>query len=357
MVSPGTRFVEQPSRPARTITRSSIRWLCVLLVGMSARPAAGHTQTGFQIGEQDRVRLAEARRLADRLGERLWPGWGRTPFPVLLVGDSTEVLVGHSRPTGDFVRLADDPALGGEVRARPRRFSPTLLATFPAVGGIPTVVVGSAGATGKSSTAWVLTLLHEHFHQWQYSQPDYYPGVSRLDLAQGDTTGQWMLDYPFPYDSAPVQRAMRSLAAALARALEAQPNDRRVALGNAVAARDTLRSRLTDADYRYLEFQLWQEGTARFIEYAAARAAAGAGQPSAAFRMLPDYESYDTAAERARRTLQRELEQLDLPRQRRIAFYPVGAAVAMVLDRTRPDWKRAYGRRPFALAALLSADP
>ena len=334
--------------------RSSIRGLCVLLLVMAAGPAAARAQTGFQVAEQDRVRIAEARRLAGRLGEQLWPGWGQTPFPVLLVGDSAEVLVGHSRPTEDFVRIGDDPALGGEVRARPRRFSPSLLATFPAVGGIPTVVVGSAGATGKSSTAWVLTLLHEHFHQWQYSQLDYYPGVSRLDLARGDTTGQWMLDYPFPYDSAPVQRAMRSLASALGRALEARPKDQADALTNAVAARDTLRSRLTDADYRYLEFQLWQEGAARFIEYAAARAAGGAGEPSAEFRSLPDYEPYGKAAERAREMLRRELEQLDLARQRRVAFYPVGAAVAMVLDRSRPDWKQTYARRPFALAALLS---
>ncbi|HJR51975.1 MAG TPA: hypothetical protein VJ794_12760, partial [Gemmatimonadales bacterium] len=143
--------------------------------------------------------------------------------------------------------------------------------------------------------------------------------------------------------------------AALARALEARPKDRADALGNAVAARDTLRSRLTAADYRYFEFQLWQEGTARFIEYAAARAAAGAGEPPGAFRALPDYEPYGRAAERAREMLRRELEQLDLARQRRVAFYPVGAAVAMLLDRSRPDWKRAYARRPFTLAALLSA--
>jgi hypothetical protein len=55
--------------------------------------------------------------------------------------------------------------------------------------------------------------------------------------------------------------------------------------------------------------------------------------------------------------LRRELDQLDLARQRRVAFYPVGAAVALLLDRTRPHWKQAYARRPFALAALLSADP
>jgi hypothetical protein len=219
---------------------------------------------------------------------------------------------------------------------------------------MPTIVIGSAERTGKSSTAWVLTALHEHFHQWQYSQPGYYAGVSRLDLARGDTTGQWMLDYPFPYDSAPVQRAMHNLAASLIRALEASPDARAKAFTDAIAARDTLRSSLSDADYRYFEFQLWQEGVARFMEYAAARAAADLGEPSAEFQSLPDYEPYGRAADGATDELSRELERLDLGRDRRVAFYPIGAAMALLLDTTRGDWKQAYVRRPFALAALLS---
>jgi hypothetical protein len=335
--------------------RSSICGLGVLLLGAAAAPATGHTQTGLQLRQEDRVRVAEAWRLADQVGDQVWSGWKHTAFQVLLVGDSAEFLVGHQHPAEGFARLGYDPALGSQVWTRPRRFSPTLLATFPAVSGVPTVVIGSAEATGKASTAWVLTLLHEHFHQWQYSQPYYYAGVSRLDLAQGDTTGQWMLDYAFPYDSAPVQRAMRNLATALARSLEAQPGARVEAVKNVIDARDTLRSRLTAADYRYFEFQLWQEGVARFIEYAAARAAAGGGQPAAEFRSLPDYEPYNRATDRALRSLRRELEQLDLARQRRVAFYPVGAAMALILEKTRPDWKRVYAQRPFALAALLSA--
>jgi hypothetical protein len=301
------------------------------------------------------VRLAEAMRLAAEVRDDLWPGWERTPLRVLLVTGAAEFLVANSRPNADFARLGYDTLLKHEVWTRPRRFSPTLLATFPAVSGIPTIVIGSAEHTGKSSTAWVLTLLHEHFHQWQYSQPGYYAGVAGLDLAHGDTTGHWMLDYAFPYDSAPVQRAVRRLAASLGQALDAPPSAKAKALAATVGARETLRGCLTAADYRYFEFQLWQEGVARFLEYAAARAAAESGEPSAAFRSLSDYEPYGGAAARARRGVLKELEQLALGRQRRVAFYSLGAAMALILEETRSDWKRAYADRPFALAALLSA--
>jgi hypothetical protein len=332
------------------------RYVCglvLLLLGTATVPTPGYAQTG--VPPRDRVRLAEAMRLADKLGDDIWPGWRHTPFPVLLVTDSVEFLIGHTAPSADFTRRGYDSLLAREVWTRPRQFPPTLLATFPAVGGKPTIVIGSAERTGKSSTAWVLTLLHEHFHQWQSTRPGYYAGVTGLDLAHGDSTGQWMLDYAFPYDSAPVQQAVRGLAVALGRALDAAPGDRSSALKTVVSARDRLRGLLTAADYRYFEFQLWQEGVARFIEYAAARAAAAeSGRPAAAFEGLADYEPYSAAAAEARRSLRRELEQLALGRQRRIAFYPIGAATALLLEETLPDWKSAYGARPFELAALLS---
>jgi hypothetical protein len=315
--------------------------LRVALIWAAVLPAVGYSQTAPQMRLADRVRLAETIHLADRLCDRVWPGWGRTPLQLLLVTDSAEFLVGSHGATPEFAPLGTDALLGQEVWTRPRRFPPTLLATFPAVAGKPTIVIGSAERTGKSSTEWVLTVLHEHFHQWQYSQPDYYPGVARLDLARGDTTGQWMLHYPFPYDSAPVRLAMRHLAKSLRRAMDAPAASRAERLQAVIRARDTLRSILSTADYRYFEFQLWQEGVARFVEYAMARAAAA---------------SYDRAAEGVLSGIRRELDRLELEAQRRVAFYPIGAAMALLLEQSRPDWKRDYLRRPFALAVLLSSD-
>ena len=303
----------------------------------------------------DRIRVAEARRLAATLGVRLWPGLNRTPLAILLVTDSTEYLFGHPRPSPDFTMIGADSVTGLEIRARSRVYAPTLLATFPAVGGLPTIVVGTAQHTGKSSSDWVLTLLHEHFHQWQYSLPDYYKKVGLLGLSGGDSTGMWMLNYPFPYDSAPVQNATREWARTLSAALDA-PKERRLrALKMVRSAWRELAGKLTGAELRYLEFQLWQEGVARFIEYEAARLAAKGAEPAAEFRTLPDYQPYDRIVTRHERFLRRELGTLDIAKDRRVSFYPLGAALAQVLDNSGPEWRRGYVAEPLTMTGLLSS--
>jgi hypothetical protein len=330
------------------------RRAAVLLTVSVTLPCLAQGQQPSPMPESDRVRLAEAFRLAEVVRPVVWPGWERTPMAVLLVAGGAEYLVGHARPTSDFVVLGRDSLLGREVYTRPARHPPTLLATFPAVAGVATIVVGSAERTGKSSAEWVLTLLHEHFHQWQSSRPDYYTRADALGLARGDTTGQWMLDYRFPYDAAPVDTVIGALAASLGRALDASPAGVSAAIRSLLRDRESLRRVLSPGDDRYLEFQLWQEGVPRYVELASAEAAASAGTPIPAFRRLPDYESYGVVAARLSADLRRKLTGLSLGRDRRVAFYPLGAALALLLDRTDRGWKRTYGERLFAIWPLLS---
>jgi hypothetical protein len=317
--------------------------LCVIAA------TAVHAQTAPQgISDTDRIRLAEARRLIAAVQDSVWPGWSSAPSALLLVTPDREFLLWHARPSADFERIGRDSLLGSDVYVRPRRFSPTLLATFPAVGGVPTIVIGTAERTGRRSTQWVLTIAHEHFHQWQNSHPDYYARVAALDLAGGDSTGMWMLNYPFPYATAAVSGAFDAVAGTLRAALRdsAATNTR----GHAAAiadARQRLRTALAAPDQRYLDFQLWQEGIARYTEYAVARFAAARFRPSAAFAALPDAEAFGIAADRLWREIV-ETESVSLGNQR-VAFYPVGAALGLWLDRTDPAWRRRYFERMLSL--------
>lgn len=315
------------------------------------RPAA-------TLAEADRIRLAESFRLAAALQDSIWPGWSNAPFAVLLITPEHEFLVRHPAPTPDFERLGRDSLLDSEIWVRPRVFPPNLLATFPAVGGTPTVVIGQPELTGKSSTLWVLTVLHEHFHQLQTSHPEYYRRVEALDLARGDQTGMWMLNYSFPYDSAAVQERFRALARSLARAVEAvgSPEFPNAVVGYRGAEQD-LYAVLPESDSRYLRFQLWQEGVARYTEAQVAQLAARAYTPTPAFRDLPDFTPFSAAADSIRRGILRGLQELELGKAKRVAFYPVGAAISMLLDAAAPQWKRRYFEEMFALERTRSGPP
>ncbi|MEO2088591.1 MAG: hypothetical protein ABGY75_03715 [Gemmataceae bacterium] len=179
--------------------------LLIPMVAALAVASAAHADEPPALPDADRVRLAEVFRLADAIGNRVWPDWDKAPFAVLLVTPDHEFLIRHPKPSDDF-KPAGEAAGLGQVWYRGRKFAKEFEATFPAVNGVSTVVIGQAENTqSKTSTRWVLTALHEHFHQLQHSRPRYYAGVDALGLAKGDTTGMWMLNYPFPYTKAEVK--------------------------------------------------------------------------------------------------------------------------------------------------------
>ena len=320
-----------------------MRGLIAALV-LAATPVAAQRPT---VPPATRVQLAEAFRMAAALSDSVWPGWGGTPFDVLLVTPLHEFLIHSNLTPAGFEPLVDDLDLG-PLRVRPRQFDSTWLATFPAFGLPATVVAGLPENTRKRSSEWVITLLHEHFHQRQWRDSAYLPEVDALGLSGGDQTGMWMLNYPFPYDNFAVQRRAQILARALATALRAAGSDSFPAkVQHVPVALDAFTANLAENDRKYFWFQIWQEGVSRYVEVLAAEWAARVYTPTPAFAALPDFQPFAVVAQDLKAAIVTELEAADLGQQRRVLFYPLGAALALVLDRTDPTWRQRYFARRF----------
>lgn len=322
-----------------------------------AAPAAADSIP--HLADRDRIRLAEVFRLADAVQDQVWPQWSSAPFAVLLVTPGIEFLVRHPAPDRDFTAGPFDSLLGSRVYWRRRVFPVTFQATFPAVGGVSTIVIGQPESSQppQTSTRWVLTVMHEHFHQWQESRPGYYAAVDSLRLARGDTTGMWMLDFPFPYADSTIARGFEALCRRSARALRARGTAAFAgAYDSCDAARRSFWSHVSGDDARYMAFQLWKEGVARYTEYDVARTAATRYPPSVSYRGLADYTSFAVEAENALGRILDELSRLSLPKWQRTAVYPAGAAEALLLDERQPGWKVAYTRERFSIERLFPRD-
>lgn len=317
------------------------------LTAAQKRPSISYT---------DRTRLAEAFNLSKLLGNRIWQGWTKVPFAVLLVTPDAEFLLRHPEPSRDFTPLGYDSLLQTEVYFRRRTYQENLLATFPAIQSsrIPVIVVGQAERTqARTSTRWVITLFHEHFHQLQYSQPTYYEDLNALNLAHGDQSGMWVLNYSFPYTDAEVQNRFTDLSRLLVEGVNSKPKDRRDKLNRYLEARQQFAKFLSPDDYKYFSFQFWQEGIARYTEFRVA-ALASSYKPSKEFRDLKDFTAYREEAEATRARIIKQLLTQQLSESRREVVYPFGAAEGLLLDRVKPSWQDRYFVDKFDLGKYYS---
>lgn len=336
---------------ARYRERPCKTYLALLVLVLLSFAATVSAQVKPRIDETDRIRLAEAFRIGATLGNRIWANWDKAPFALLLVTPEYEFLIRHPKPSPDFTLTGYDALLQSNVYYRERTQPTNLLATFPVVGGIPTIVIGQPENTDKkTSTPWVVTMLHEHFHQLQYSQPGYYEGVNALGLSRGDQSGMWMLNYPFPYDWPEMKEQFSLLSRLLADALHAKTrSDFELKLAAYMKQRHELEMTLSPDDYRYFSFQMWQEGIARYTEYRIAKMAAARYKPSKAFRALKDYQSFAEVANRIKGGIIIELVLRKLANEKRVMFYALGAGEGLLLDRVDPSWRRRYFVEKFYL--------
>lgn len=309
-----------------------MRWIvaiwCCLLMSLSVEA---------QIAADDAVRIHEFYRLAGQIEDGLWLGWSHVPAPLMLVTNSGEFLTKFPNPPAGF-----RPA-GEGFWEHPSQFPTQLQATFPLFGPPSVIVIGEpVNTVSRTSTPWEIVLMHEHFHQLQNAQPGYYTAVNALGLSGGDTNGMWMLNYPFPYAKPQIAQSFGALRDQLLKAVGEPDAERFRHEGKRyVALRHQFFAQLSPDDHKYLSFQLWQEGIARYMQIRAAEAAA-TYQPTAAYKALPDYEPFAEYAPKMRAETIQELRTVDIAKAGREAIYPFGAVEALFLDRWNPRWKDLY---------------
>lgn len=150
----------------------------------------------------------------------------------------------------------------------------------------------------------------------------------------------WMLNFAFPYDDPKVAAAHQSASLALATAVSARGTPGfDAALADYLRARTAFSGSVDARAWRYAEFQLWQEGVARWTEIELGR-------------RYPDPAVQSSARDLEAGTLA-ELSAPDLAGRRRLFAYPYGAGEAMLLDACSPGWRSEYPDR-LEIGALFS---
>jgi hypothetical protein len=293
---------------------------------------------------EDKVRIVEAYKIAEKSADSIWAGWTEIPFVILLIDNEYEYLIGYKPSGNDFKSLGYDEILKQDVYYRNRVFNTGLLATFPAIDGIPTIVIGLPENTGLNSVGWTVTLLHEHFHQMQMSMPDYFSSVETLDLSKGDESGMWMINFPFPYNSKEAGEQIAVVNGLLNELLVEYNEDK---FNRFLNERAKLKDIFGEENYKYFSFQVWQEGLARYTEMKVMEMLNEGYTPTKAFQNLSDYQNVSEVVIYAFKELQKTLSNAKLDEYERVLFYSIGAGEGLLLDKVNPDWKKKYFTEKF----------
>ncbi|VAV92821.1 hypothetical protein MNBD_ALPHA06-825 [hydrothermal vent metagenome] len=319
-------------------------WL-LALVSLLPKPSLGAETTSEFI--------ALGQKISSQYGNRLWPGFSQTAFPVLLLDKTEERFFCPVVLPKGFAAQPIDPATKCPVFSRNNSgFSRQMKASFPFAGSGPVVVMGAPEFSDSNPAAWIATLIHEHFHQYQMNYTGYYQQLKALDLQGDDETGVWALEYAFAYQDEAVGAALTQLSTRLVDILA--QTDRQIAKQKALQyahERPAILGVLSEPDRRYLEFQLWQEGVARYTELVMAEHTASGG-----FSIAGGHD-FAALAANLRERITQTLQQAELAKHQRVYFYSLGAAESLVLDTINPIWRSDYFESGLSLGYFFAQSP
>lgn len=306
---------------ARHRLRLSTFTMLVLLAALAASSATPAPSVEL------RLMIRDGRRIVAESGDIVWPGIGTVTLPIDLIENDREILFCGRHAPG-FTPAAIDPVTGCGMQWRKREL-PVDLAAASTMGDQPLIQMGLPGTLELSRAQWIVTLLHESFHQYQASLPGYQAAVDAIGVDLDKPGSGWFLSYPFPYARHDVVAAFaRMNRCARAFLANKSPAKARQLASDYVTARREAEAVVGARDWRYYEFQVGQEGVARWYELRLARSAGRRDRAIAAVAT----DKWGGLVTSLRAT---EAQGLNI--WKRNALYVFGAVEAEMLDQTAPD--------------------
>lgn len=316
----------------------------------------------------------------------IWPGWDASNTPVLVYfPGEQEILLNHPNPPADFVRadgllpLTRRPAGKVWVRDGKTQFDMDGQNTRTDINGVSTLVVAD---TNSNTRSWLRGLMrssgtpserddrltlralsgsaysqmalaaHEAFHVFQHAH-----------AAGKEVPERWLLDYPVL--SADNNLGVALEGRALATALRAKTQAEAVAAAReALAIRLWRRRQLPPNAVDYEDGTEFNEGLAKFVEYALTQAVEGRA-PIEEMRWVRGFAGFqDMSAPREAliRTLLAVTDGTLVVNNDpfgaapvRFRLYSSGMAFAAILDRLgAPDWRTRIFEPRTTLTGLLA---
>ncbi|MEF8850331.1 MAG: DUF192 domain-containing protein [Candidatus Bipolaricaulota bacterium] len=285
--------------------------------------------------------VKQSRGLIVKHGNKIWPGFGVNPAPVLLRSGENDYLLGHPEPPAGFKKVKGKPNL----HVKEGHLLPRPAATVHLVDGTWSVVMPAReefigwvrDETGNpnfqlSKADYLQTLIHESFHAHQ---------ISTLGGPEGVPT------FGFSGLAGALQKQLREggwwggraskIGELLVRGLNADDLSRvRNLVNRALNLTENGSKTLTSAVLSFEDHIQWLEGTARY----------------AGTRTIMETYGNDSGPEekidlqppsRVRSNLLNQLTSpLSGPTPVRDRLATMGAVKAMILDRLYPGWKKDF---------------
>jgi hypothetical protein len=290
----------------------------------SERPGAGKLEAA------DKEALAGALRLKADLGEAVWPGFGNADIPVIVYDDEFEYLFRLPNPPPPWDIVVGDDYLGQTYFRRPAK-DPQSFAVD--LGGRWAGSLSSLGRMNrkipfKLGPDWYgLGLLHELFHAFQAEANPAKFAAARESYSLEDR---------YPFKNEELTADWNAEGAALSRALNASdPVGMTKAVIEFFRIRDGRRDSIGLARdlVRFERRMEWLEGLAKYAEVRADELAVARADQDAYARFRPGLH-FLVRADFARLAGSLGRQEGDL------RFYLSGMAIARLLDRLDPGWKR-----------------